>query len=110
MKGSVSAVLVGRLASTQVAGQQMPAGLCPLRPLQAAGQPRPGLEAAKPALQQVGTGGDRRVAQAAYEVVPAVYDMFHQGQHGRRQRNYALVGPLAADQQPLAGPGRADPA
>ncbi len=49
MNGSICTVLlVGRPASSQVAGQQVQEGLCALRRLQAAGQPRLGLEAAKP--------------------------------------------------------------
>ncbi|MYA04909.1 MAG: hypothetical protein F4Y37_09920 [Caldilineaceae bacterium SB0664_bin_22] len=46
MNGSFSPVLVGQLASSQISGQQVQEGLCPLWRLQAAGQPRPGLEAA----------------------------------------------------------------
>ena len=51
MNSSFDTVLVGRPASSRISGQQMQEGLCALRCLQAAGQPCPGLETSKPAIQ-----------------------------------------------------------
>ena len=58
MNGSFGPDLVGRPASSQVSGQQVQEGLGALWRLQAAGQLRPGLEAAKPALRQARWGRD----------------------------------------------------
>ena len=94
----------GSFSPVQVSGQQVQEGLCDVRRLQAAGQPRPGPERPNQPLAGPCRGDGGISHAAAHEVVPAVHDMLHQGWHGRRHPDRALMSPLAVDRQQLAAP------